>query len=254
MKHIGNIGKLLLIPACFATLSSAKAATLMQTNFNSLATGAVTEANLNSVTTGGTWTLNNGRGATYTIEGPTGDHALVVDDTNGGNGGLQIFTTVVLADVADFSVDAVSWSFNTATGRVGMNKTLRYEFFNGATSVANLVWGNSGTAVLTAGASTDSQNSAFTTLAAWDETDTAVRAFNAVFEGTTLNVNFGGQSLSVNLGGSSIDRMSLYSGGADTANKGGYLDNMLVTQIPEPSAAFLGGIGVLMLLRRRRCA
>ncbi|MES2983084.1 MAG: hypothetical protein V4727_12290 [Verrucomicrobiota bacterium] len=254
MKHIANIGKLLSIAACFAAVSSANAATLMQTNFNSLATGAVTDANLNSVTTGGVWTLDTARvGATYTIEGPNGDRALLADDTDNNNNGVQIFTTVVLNNVANFSVDAVTWNFDTAARRTAANRGVRYEFFSGATSVASLVWSNSGTLNLT-GTNTASGTSGQTVLFAWDETASEVRDFTAVFQGTALNLTFGGQSLSVNLGGSSIDRMSVYSSASDTGNRGVYLDNMLVTQIPEPSAALLGGIGVLMLLRRRRCA
>ncbi len=38
----------------------------------------------------------------------------------------------------------------------------------------------------------------------------------------------------------------------DTGNNSMRIDNVLVTAIPEPSAALLGGLGLLALLRRRR--
>ncbi len=48
---------------------------------------------------------------------------------------------------------------------------------------------------------------------------------------------------------STIDSVGISNFGGRTA---GSVDNFLLTQVPEPSAALLGGIGVLALLRRRR--
>jgi MYXO-CTERM domain-containing protein len=49
-----------------------------------------------------------------------------------------------------------------------------------------------------------------------------------------------------------ISSVSLRQGGSTTAPGGVVIDNIVVSSIPEPSAALLGGLGLLALLRRRR--
>lgn len=247
---------ILPITALLTAVSSANAAiTLMETDFDLLPSGAVTTANLNTATTNGTWALNTGRGATYTRSGAANDYALLADDADGGNANVISFATITLAAVADFTTDAVTWSFNTATRRTGVNKGLRYEFLSGATSVATLDWVEGGGLTLTGTGPDGTGNSAFAFLFAWNETDAAARSLSATFAGTNLNLNFEDQSLSVALGSSTIDRLVISSTGSENAGaKGVFLDDMLVTQVPEPSSALLAGIGALFLLHRRRSA
>jgi hypothetical protein len=250
---------ILPITALPLAVSSANAATtLMQTDFNSLASGTVTVSNLNAVTTDGTWTLDTAN-ATFERSGSTGDYALLADFSTGGPAPfVETLATVVLSTAADFSTNAVTWSFNTATRRTGAGKGLRYEFFNGGNLVASLDWSDAATDILAlTGTATDTGTSAFAFLASWDQNASAARAFSAVFEGTNLDLSFGAESLSVTIGSSSIDRLVVSSVnhedvvGFGDENKGVFLDNMTVTQIPEPSSALLGCLGLLYLLRRR---
>ncbi|MDP0490236.1 MAG: PEP-CTERM sorting domain-containing protein [Verrucomicrobiota bacterium JB023] len=50
----------------------------------------------------------------------------------------------------------------------------------------------------------------------------------------------------------SIQFFSSHNSSVNNQNKGLWLDDITVTQIPEPSTALLGGMGLLALLRRRR--
>jgi hypothetical protein len=239
------------------SIATAPAATsLLSTNLQSLSTGAVTAANLTSVTTGGTWALNTGRsGTAYTIDGTT-DRAFLADDSDvTGNDGTQVFATVTLNTVADFSTDAVTWDFRTATRRTGAGKGLRYEFLNNTTVVATLDWFDGGSVTLT-GTGMDTSTETFSFLSTWgDGTSTAIKDFSAVFSSTGLALNFEDDVLSVALGSTSIDRMivsSISNGGFAAERRGVFLDEISVTQVPEPSAAVLGSLGLLYLLRRRR--
>lgn len=70
---------------------------------------------------------------------------------------------------------------------------------------------------------------------------------------TGASVNF---TYNNTLGSLVGDTVALRISGAGTTNDGGvntaWVDNISVTAIPEPSAALLGGLGLLALLRRRR--
>ena len=65
--------------------------------------------------------------------------------------------------------------------------------------------------------------------------------------------DFGSKSITVNnVAGATAIRIGFWQG--DILDKAAGLDNVAVsvTAIPEPSAALLGGLGLLALLRRRR--
>lgn len=238
------------------SITLAPAATLLSTDLQSLSNGAVTSASLDSVTTGGSWSLDTARtGTTFTIEGT--DRALLADDTDlTGNAGTQEFATLTLDAVADFSTNAVTWDFTTAIRRTGAGKGLRYEFLNGASTIATLDWFDGGSVTLT-GTTTDSGTEAFSFLAAWGNGSASeIKDFSAVFSNTGLALNFESNSLSVALGSTSIDRMvvsSISNGGTFEAERRGvFIEEITVTQVPEPTSALLGGLGLLFLLRRRR--
>ncbi|MCU0780260.1 MAG: hypothetical protein MUF04_04055, partial [Akkermansiaceae bacterium] len=94
-----------------ASFSAGSAATLLSTNLQGVALGAVTTASLNAVTTGGTWGFNTGGNRTQTIVEDTvgatvGDKALLFDDADTtGNGGTINFGSVSLTTAAVFTTD-----------------------------------------------------------------------------------------------------------------------------------------------------
>lgn len=277
--------RLLSVAACLwlsLIVGSVQGATvLLQTDFQSLTTGAsVNAADLNGATTGGTWFLNPTRGATYTVEeenanpGPAGDKAIVLDDTTTSGmqnvGDIQ-FGSVSLTSAADFSTQPVIVNFRTATRRTQTGKGLRYTFLNDNTAVATLDWeeGNDSDVVTLTGIDTDSGTSNFEFLNSWifDGVPGGVRDVSLTFSGTTLDLEFidldldgGGSpssaSLSVSLGSSVIDQIQFDSIG-DSVNgaRGIFLDDIAIIQVPEPGTlmmGLLGSLGLIVLTRRKQ--
>lgn len=249
------------------TLSMASiqaATTLLSTDMQSLSNGTVTAANLTSVTTGGSWSLNTGRsGASYTIvqdsvAPTTGDRALLMDDPDltGGNG-TQNFATVTLSSPSSFATNAITVATTTAIRRTGVNKTYTYEFLGtGGTVGATITWNGvvSGAESISFNGGTPVTDAALF-LAAWDQESTVVRDISAVFSGGNVTLTWGSLSsgpIPVLNSVSSLETISFNSGSSDVSRRGMFIDEILVTQVPEPGAAFLGGIGMLCLLRRRR--
>lgn len=247
------------------SIATAPAATsLLSTNLQSLSTGAVTAANLTSVTTGGTWALNTGRsGAVYSIVedttgSPTGDRALLMDDPDlSGNSGASNFATVTLTSATSFVTDAITVATTTGIRRTGANKTYTYEFLgSGGTVGATITWLG-----VVSGAESISFNGgapvtdAALFLAAWDEESSVVRDISAVFSGGNVTLTWGGLSsgsIPVMNSVTTLETISFGSGGSDVSRRGIFIDEISVTQVPEPSAAVLGSLGLLCLLRRRR--
>jgi hypothetical protein len=246
------------------SIATAPAATLLSTNLQSLSTGAVIASNLTSVTTGGAWGLNTGRsGASYTIVedttgSPTGDRALLMDDPDlSGNSGTSNFATVTLTSAASFATDAITVATTTGIRRTGVNKTYTYEFLGtGGTVGATITWIGAGS-----GAESISFNGgapvtdAALFLAAWNEESPVVRDITAVFSGSNVTLTWGGLSsgsIPVLNSVSTLETISFNSGGSDVERRGIFIDEISVTQVPEPDAAVLGSLGLLYLLRRRR--
>jgi hypothetical protein len=68
--------------------------------------------------------------------------------------------------------------------------------------------------------------------------------------GSTWNTSF---SLGVTPTTNAGERLAIeFNNGGATTTAGGYIDNLKLDVVPEPSAALLGGLGFLILLRRRR--
>jgi MYXO-CTERM domain-containing protein len=245
------------------SMAASPAATLLSTDMQSLPTGAVTASNLTSVTTGGTWSLNTGRGASYSIVedsigSPTGDRALLMDDPDlTGNGGTSDFATVTLTAAASFATDAITVATSTGIRRTGIDKTYTYQFEGtGGTVGATITWFGvvSGPeSVSFNGGAPVSTGALF--LGAWNEESPVVTDISAVFSGGNVTLTWGGLSsgsIPVLNSVSTLETIRFNSGGSDVSRRGIFIDEILVTQVPEPGAAVLGGLGLLCLLRRRR--
>ncbi|MFM2197782.1 MAG: hypothetical protein RLZZ505_1214 [Verrucomicrobiota bacterium] len=75
-------------------------------------------------------------------------------------------------------------------------------------------------------------------------------AFNG--NGSVANIKIGSDDIGTFTLPQQADAFLTFSAGNANLFGGGEFDNLSVTAIPEPSAALLGGLGLLALLRRRR--
>ena len=247
-----------------AGFSAASAATLFSTNLQNVALGTVTTADLNhvNVTTGGTWGFNTGANRTQTIVedtvgSTTGDRALLFDDADtNGNGGTINFGSVSLTNAASFTTNAVTLTTSTGIRRSGGSKTYTYQF-EGTGSVvgATITWtgGTQETVSFNGGAPV---NTGPLFLQNWDEESSRVMDITAVFSGGNVTLTWGGissGSIPVLNSVTDLKNLRFIHGGTDGGPRGMFVDNILVTQVPEPSAALLAALaGCLGIARRRR--
>ena len=196
-------------------------------NFNSMPTASgITAADLNTATTGASWILNTTRGAAYSIEGVTADHAFGTDD-GGGNSGDILFAALTFDTPVDFSGAPATCVFRTATRRTGSNKSLRYIFYSGPTEVARITWSSDDSLLLQDGTS---GTLPFVFTDSWDPTATSVYDVTADFSSAGISIDFGGQVLTrdVPTGVTAIDKIEFWSTGGNSAAKGMYIDDLTV--------------------------
>jgi len=82
-----------------------------------------------------------------------------------------------------------------------------------------------------------------------------VMDITAVFSGGNVTLTWGGiSSGSIPLlnGVTDLKNLRFISGGSDVNARGIFIDEILVTQVPEPSAALLTALAVCLGLTRRR--
>lgn len=252
----------LLSAACvLALFSTASAATLFSTNLQGIAPGTVTTVDLNAVTTGGTWGFNTGGNRTQTIvqDGvapTTGDRALLFDDVDAsGNGGTINFGSISLTTAANFATNAVTLTTSTGLRRTGGSKTYTYQFEGtGGTVGATITWtGGTQETVSFNGGTPVNTGPLF--LGAWDEESTRVMDITAVFSGGNVTLTWGGiSSGSIPLlnGVTDLKNLRFVHGGSDGGPRGMFIDEILVTQVPEPSAALLVALAGCLAINRRR--
>jgi hypothetical protein len=248
-----------LAAATLLNTGSVQAETVLLTaNFDTHATTSATDASLNAVTTGGTWSLNGSIGATYDIQADGTDKALLLDDTDGFVA-EQLFASISLDSAADFSTNAVTWDFGAAPRRTGQAKTLTFRFLSGGDTIANLVWSddNSTNDAGTISLNTDIEAQSFPFLFLWDASSTAVKDASVTFSAAGVAASFGSASLSASLltGGTTVDEVQVLSSNTAVSNSkavGFFVDDITVTQVPEPGSFALLGLGGLCMIRRRR--
>lgn len=233
--------------------------TLFETNLQSHGAGAATAASLSAVTTGGQWFLNTARGATQTIEvdaagSSAGDKALLFDDPDTtGNDGTINFGSVFISGDTTFTTNAVTLTTSTGLRRTGADKTYTYQFEGtGSTVGATITWSGDNTVSFNGGP-TVSLGGLF--MGAWDADSANVMDISAVFSGSNVTLTWGALSsgsIPVLNGVTDLKNLRFASGGTAGTQRGIFIDEILVTQVPEPSASLLGGLCALLLLRRRR--
>lgn len=233
--------------------------TLFETNLQALTAGPVTTTALNGVSTVGTWSFNTLRGATQTIvadsAGPSaGDKALFFDDPDTtGNSGIINFGAVNISGDTTFTTNAVTLTTSTGIRRTGAGKTYTYQFEGtGSTVGATITWSGDNTVSFNGGP-TVSIGGLF--LGSWDADSANVMDISAEFSGTNVTLMWGALSsgsIPVLNGVTNLKNLRLISGGTAVTERGIFIDEILVTQVPEPSASLLGGLCALLLLRRRR--
>lgn len=242
----------IILAAVLLPLASLSAAPVVTADFDAVATGPVDGAALTAATTGGTWSLNTTRGATYEIQDSAGDKALLLDDPDltGNNNAIQ-FAGLFLSDSHPLADGDMTWTFRTAARRTGTNKGLRFEFLDlSGNSVAATVDWYSGGAVNLNGVG-GGGTSDFTFLHPWNPTSPAVRDVSVTFSGTTVSLTFGAVSLTgtIQNGVTDIRRLRIYSINSAVDAKGLFLDDLTVTQntdmIPPKITSFVpAGSGV----------
>jgi len=196
---------------------------------------------------------------------------------------LAMIASLTLASSASAALAIVNGNFETTTGYTGVNSEWRtglatgwsgpstasvYRYYtNDGSIIANLEW----TSVSTG---TDPIQPLYQDIGTLDGRSNITLTFDYVrFGSSPLNVaiyngasfdtvlgtatyaagDFGSKSITVNnVTGATAIRIGFWQG--DILDKAAGLDNVAVsvTAIPEPSAALLGGLGMLALLRRRR--
>ena len=216
-----------LLPATTATAAT----TLTSDGFESgLGNWTVTGTSSGLYTYGGTGSnfASDGNGAVK-LNRQSGTLTL----TNALPLATQLYTSLTL----DFKVE---WEAGSGTRRLRA-----YYASDGSTyaEFANFTWGASGSANATTGVFSfqftegTAGNAGVSVLSSNAASITKVAGFDGLF---TDNAKF---------------RFTYSDGGTSTANNV-YVDSILITGspdfVPEPSAALLGGIGALLLLRRRR--
>lgn len=215
------------------TLSAASTYTgLTAINNGTLALGAAGSINNTSGVQLGGGTFDVSAKSGYTVNNLTGNGTVV--------GALTVSTTLAIGS----SPGQISFGDDLT---LGASSTFNYEFTGGATTAdLGIVSGDltiNSTATLNLfQLGTYTINDVFTLLA-YDENDISVGTFAGLAEGATTTDNLGGL-WRINYGESTAG-----------ANYGGIttgLSFVNITAIPEPGAALLGGLGLLLLLRRRR--
>ena len=166
---------------------------------------------------------------------------------NAANLPLQISFNIV--NVFGYAGDTTRWvQFN-----VGNSQNLAVN--NGAAMVGVLFRVNSATQTFTSGTNVGGTPS-------WSQNDLVTITLSGI-GGTGSAFSSNGTEASIQIGSNNIGTFSLaqqsnayltfsaFNFGNDQFG-GGEFDNLSVSLIPEPSAALLGGLGFLFLLRRRR--
>lgn len=219
MKNRQNLTSLILAAGLFVTGGWAAAAT----TFDVSSTGANGGA-LNGDTGGTTTTLSLSGGGTIDIT------SVAVDQ--GGATNLSIANGTMGTSNEKWGSNAF-WTFS-------FDQDVSFDGFTFNTGIGN-------------NTPFDLTSSAWVTTAADDETGTGWS-----FSGATGTFSFNAYNNSgvIDFSGASVPNVA-----ADTnitlsveGVNGAGMDSFTITAIPEPSAALLGGLGVVLLLRRRRCA
>ena len=196
---------------------------------------------------------------------------------------LAMIASLTLASSASAALAIVNGNFETTAGYTGVNSEWRtglatgwsgpstasvYRYYtNDGSIIANLEW----TSVSTG---TDPIQPLYQDIGTLDGRSNITLTFDyvtfgagplnvAIYNGASFDTvlgtatyaagDFGSKSITVNnVAGATAIRIGFWQG--DVLDKSAGLDNVAVsvTAIPEPSAALLGGLGLLALLRRRR--
>ena len=258
--------RLLLISTLTLALCAGMAqAEIMSVDFDSMSTsGQTTEALLDSATTGGTWSLNTTRGnESYTIaadDSGNGNLAFLSDDTS-TNRTFETFATIDLDTAVTLSSlgtgETLDMTFQAATRRSGNNKELQYLLGDSSGTVGlEIAWNNDGNEVFLNGTSFATGVS-FSNVNPWDSTAATVFDVQISIHGDgDITGSFAGNAFPAGAaltgGIADIDQFVFASADKSNSAKGGYLNDISMEVVPEPSmlvplaAAFVLGI-------RHRC-
>ncbi|MGJ8649660.1 MAG: alpha/beta hydrolase [Opitutaceae bacterium] len=207
-----------------------QAITEFSTDFDSLTTGAVTNADLDAVSTGGTWFFKADRGASHEAQDSGGDKAVLMDDPDAsGNDGNLLFAGVTLDNSVDLTQKQLTWNFRVATRRTGNDKGLRFTIVDTATNqpAVQLDWyHNSNTVSLNNGE--DSDTSSFAFLNPWDTGSSNVKDVTISIVGNGVTVDFDGVKLFGNVlnASTSIGNLRVWSIDSAVGARGVFLDDM----------------------------
>lgn len=239
----------------------------------------ITKANLDAGTATGSWTVNATQASPGTnsafksIQGVGGanvtNKALRFGINLEGAGTSPILTANMLSSTT-VAAGQITVSFNYANattdaggGRtfflrgVGTDNLTLFELaFKSDAGHTRLAYRDGTSTINLLGSASDLVNSTGSSDGGpGDYDDTIMKQIDVVIGSSTFDVFLAGTKLNTSglafkdAGATGINRLEFVS---STAWTGGWFDNMSVTQIPEPSAALLGGLGLIALLRRRR--
>ncbi len=212
---------------------------------NAGASGAVGIAGANNTGDGGGGGLN-GSSANPSLGGVGGSGIVVVRYS-----GSQVLTGGIVSTVGG---DTVHQFLDTGTSTLGFNATVAGDI----TGTGNLIWDGGGTLTLTGTSAFDGSTTVNASMLAILG---SVQTTNLVFlNDGTIDLGSSGQlfvlasNYTLTDAQNDIDAGNIFGDiplfvGTETIGSDEYV---IFNAIPEPSTALLGGLGFLMLLRRRR--
>ena len=257
--------------SAIAATSASAAITIFEDDFEDTSafvagdTDATKQTNLNSGVATGSWSVTNGNNANIGTD--SSNKALVIRDNN-----FDITSTFSQAGVV--GANATTIRFDFAIVRENGDKRTSFIGLQGATSLFSvdvIAPGKAGTPATGGQGGVQVTTDSTTALIEYNQGGISPGNFvNSHLHSMTITLSATSFDVWVDIDGNDavdtgellaslaytnnpttgITGMQILENGAPT-NIGVAFDNYLVTTIPEPSTALLGGLGLLALLRRR---
>lgn len=161
----------------------------------------------------------------------------------GGSGGVPAGVNVLAMNSSTGAIQQ-SFSNSEAVGETYGSYTIGFDYGKRANTATSTFTFNFSLINVTDDVVLGTSTFTLPTAAATADTYTALGTNSVIINYDNTNPDYAGDTLAL--------RISATQTGSTTFTNTAWVDNITVNAIPEPSAALLGGLGFLALLRRRR--